>query len=1094
MLTLLIPVILPILFALQADEPSDAPEKSESKWDVSAPQGPSYVAEIDTDEGTWMNLDVSPDGRTIVFDLLGDLYSLPIEGGEARNLGGGIAWDMQPRFSPDGTRIAFTSDAGGGDNLWIMNADGSNRRQVTREDFRLVSSPAWTPDGEYLLGRKHFTSHRSLGAGEIWLYHQSGGEGYQLTTRPTEEKDVGEPACSPDGRYVYYSLDSTPGRTFEYSKDSNQQIYRIDRLDRETGDVIPFVTGPGGAIRPTPSPDGKRLAFVRRVRFQSTLFLLETESGRARALFDGLERDMQETWAIHGVYPTMAWMPDGGAILLWAGGKILRVDAASGAAKEIPFRVKDQRTCQPALRERTEVAPDRFPVRALRWVRVSPAGDQVVYQALGHLYIRPLPDGEPRRLTRQEDHFEFYPSFSRDGQWIVYTTWDDEQLGSIRVAPAAGGEGRVVSDLKGQFIDPVFSPDGRTIVYHKVAGGTITSPLWSYETGLFRIPAEGGVSTLVTRDGSDPQFGASNDRVFLSRRAGDGETDRYALLSIRLDGGEERSHLVSENATAFAVSHDERHVAFTERFNAYVTPLPPTGREQNVSRTSKAIPLERISRDAGENLQWSGDGRTVYWSLGPELFSQSVATVFEHLGREDGKPAEPVQHGTNISFEADQARPEGLVALEGASVITMRGDEVIENGVILVERNRLLAVGRKSEIEVPDSALRVDLTGLTVMPGLIDVHAHGGQASAGITPQDNWWHHANLAFGVTTIHDPSHDTNSIFAVSEMARAGRILSPRTFSTGTILYGAAGTIKAEVDSLDDARSHLRRMQAVGAFSVKSYNQPRRDQRQQIIQAARELGMLVVPEGGSTLQHNLTMIVDGHTGIEHSLPVENIYRDISQLWGKSGVGYTPTLIVGYGGIWGEDYWYDITDVWRNERLKTFVPRFVIDPRSRRRVKSPLEEYNTLRSAGICETVVDAGGKVQLGAHGQLAGLGAHWELWMLHQGGLSAHQALSAATLDGAFYLGLDGDLGSIEPGKLADLIVLEANPLHDLRASEQIRYTMLNGRLFDARTLAPADGREGRAPSYFWREMLDSFPAQPRMGGCLGCTTLGGDTNH
>ena len=1094
MLSLLVPVLVQILFALPGDEPSAAKEKPASKWDVSAPEGPSYVAEIDTDEGTWMNIDVSPDGRTIVFDLLGDIYSLPIDGGEAKNLGNGIAWDMQPRYSPDGARIAFTSDAGGGDNLWIMNADGSNRRQVTKESFRLVSSPAWTPDGEYLLGRKHFTSHRSLGAGEIWLYHQGGGEGYQLTTRPTEQKDVGEPACSPDGRYVYYSLDSTPGKTFEYSKDSNQQIYRIDRLDRETGEVLPFVTGPGGAIRPTPSPDGKRLAFIRRVRFQSTLFLLETDSGRARELFGGLERDMQETWAIHGVYPTMAWMPDGGSILLWAGGKILRVDATSGTATEIPFRVKDQRTCQPALRKRIAVAPDRFPVRALRWVRVSPAGDRVVYQALGHLYVRPLPDGEPRRLTRQEDHFEFYPSFSRDGKWVVYTTWDDEQLGSIRVVSAAGGEGRVVSDRKGQFIDPVFSPDGQTVVYHKVAGGTLTSPLWSYETGLFRIPSHGGTSSLVTRHGSKPRFGASSERVFFSRRGSSDGKDSFTLLSIRLDGGEERSHLTAENATEFAVSDDEQYVAFTERFNAFVTPLPLTGREQNVSRQSKAVPLARISRDAGENLQWSADGKTVYWSLGPELFSQSTERLFEHLGQEDGKPAEPVQHGANISFEADQYRPDGIVALSGATIITMRGDEIIEDGVILVEKNRILAVGGKDAVEVPHSALKIDVSGLTVMPGLIDAHAHGGQAAAGITPQNNWWHHANLAFGVTTIHDPSHDTNSIFAVSEMARAGRVLSPRTFSTGTILYGAAGTIKAEIDSLDDARSHLRRMQAVGAFSVKSYNQPRRDQRQQVVQAARELGMAVVPEGGSTLQHNLTMIVDGHTGIEHSLPVENIYRDVAELWGGSGVGYTPTLIVGYGGIWGENYWYDTTDVWRNDRLAKFVPRFIIDPRSRRRTKAPIEEYNTLKSAGICKALLDAGGKVQLGAHGQLAGLGAHWELWMLKQGGLTAHQALQAATLDGAFYLGLDGDLGSIEPGKLADLIVLETNPLFDLRGSEDIRFTMLNGRLYDARTLAPADGREGGSPNYFWSEMQDSFPAQPRMGGCHGCTTLGGDEIH
>ena len=158
----------------------------------------------------------------------------------------------------------------------------------------------------------------------------------------------------------------------------------------------------------------------------------------------------------------------------------------------------------------------------------------------------------------------------------------------------------------------------------------------------------------------------------------------------------------------------------------------------------------------------------------------------------------------------------------------------------------------------------------------------------------------------------------------------ITSPRIFSTGTILYGATTPFTAVVDSLDDARSHLRRMKAAGAISVKSYNQPRRDQRQQFVAAARELGMMVVPEGGSLFQHNMTMVVDGHTGVEHSIPVARIYDDVVQLWGGTKVGYTPTLVVGYGGIWGENYWYAKTKVWENERLLRFVPREVIDERA--------------------------------------------------------------------------------------------------------------------------------------------------------------------
>ncbi|HLE86015.1 MAG TPA: amidohydrolase, partial [Thermoanaerobaculia bacterium] len=234
-------------------------DEDEDEWAVSDEHGPSSTVAIDVTEGTWMSLDLSPDGRTVVFDLLGDLYTVPIEGGEATALTEGIEWDMQPVFSPDGTEVAFTSDRGGGDNLWVLDLAApegdDNPKAVTEEKFRLLNSPAWSPDGELLAGRKHFTSTRSLGAGEIWLYHRSGGGGLQLTEKPNDQKDLGEPAFSPDGRYVYYSQDTTPGPVFEYNKDPNPGIYTIKRLDRETGETIDLLGGPGGAVRPTPSPD-----------------------------------------------------------------------------------------------------------------------------------------------------------------------------------------------------------------------------------------------------------------------------------------------------------------------------------------------------------------------------------------------------------------------------------------------------------------------------------------------------------------------------------------------------------------------------------------------------------------------------------------------------------------------------------------------------------------------------------------------------------------------------------------------------------------------------------------------------------------------
>ncbi|HYU31351.1 MAG TPA: amidohydrolase family protein [Thermoanaerobaculia bacterium] len=1053
--------------------------KKEEKWDVNNPPGPRSDVPIDVDEGTWMAVDVSPDGKEIAFDLLGDIYAVPFAGGEARALTHSIAFEVQPRYSPDGKHIAFTSDQGGGDNIWVMDRDGQNPRQVTKESFRLLNSPAWTPDGEYIAARKHYTATRSLGAGEIWLYHRSGGDGLQMVKKANDQKDLGEPAFSPDGRYLYYSQDVTPGAVFEYSKDPNSEIYVIQRLDRQSGDTERYVTGPGGSIRPTPSPDGKRIAFLRQVRAKTVLYLMDVASGEEWPVYDGLDRDMQVTWAVHGVYPGMAWTPDSKSVVFWAGGKIRRLDAASRQVADIPFHVKSSRTVTAAVRFPVDVAPDTFDTRMLRWVQNSPGGDRVLYQALGHIWIKDLPNGAPRRLTKQDDHFELYPSFSRDGRSVVYTTWDDQKLGTVRVAPAAGGEGKVVVSRPGHYVEPVFTPDGKQIVYRRIEGGDLITPAFSNDPGVYRVPAAGGGKppsntnepVLITKDGEIPHFGAASDRVFLGRSA----DDKTELVSLDLNGGDERVHLKSDWASEFRVSPDGRWVAFIERFQVYVAPFVATGQAVEIGPKTTAIPIRQVTRDAGSWLHWSGDSRTLHWSLGPELYSLDLKNAFTFLEGSPEKLPDPPAHGTPIGFQAKADVPTGTVAVVGARIIPMKGDEMIEDGTVVVEGNHIRAVGPRASTPVPAGAYVIDGKGKTVLPGIIDVHWHGSYGDDEIIPQQNWDLDATLAFGVTTTHNPSSQTTTTFAAAEMARAGLIRAPRLFSTGTILYGATTAFTASIDSLEDARTHLRRMQAVGAFSVKSYNQPRREQRQQIIAAARELGMMVVPEGGSIFDTNMTMVVDGHTGVEHSLPVGRIYDDVRQLWKGTEVGFTPTLIVGYGTIFGENYWYTHTKVWENQRLLNFVPREIIDEDSRRRTQVPDEEWGHILDARIAADLQDLGVSVQLGAHGQREGLGAHWEMWMFVQGGMTPFEALRAATLDGARYLGMDRDLGSLEPGKLADLLVLDANPLEDIRNTESIRWVIANGRVFDSHTLDETGNHPHKHQPLYWQLEPGAFAA-------------------
>lgn len=1095
---------VPCVFAAPGgDTKDDAP-----KWSVEKGlTGETKDQTIDTTEGTWMSLDVSPDGKEIVFDLLGDLYIMPIAGGEPRKLTSGVSWDMQPRFSPDGSLIAFTSDRTGkgdrgGDNIWIINRDGdeSSLKQITSETFRLVNGPNWHPGGQYIVARKHFTSRRSLGAGEMWMYHVSGVEGggnagLQLTEKPTEQKDVNEPVFSPDGKYLYYSEDVSPGATFQYDKDSNGQIYVINRLTLEDGKSERYITGPGGAVRPTPSPDGSRIAFVRRLDGKSTLFLFDVKTGGVTPLYNDLERDMQEAWAIHGVYPAFAWTPDNRSIVVWAKGKIHRVDVASGAATEIPFHIKDTRTVAEPVRFPIEVAPEQFDVRAIRWTSVAPMGDKVVYQALGKIWIKDLPSGQPRRLTNQSEHSELCPTISRDGRFVVYTTWDDQNLGSVRIMPLSGnGPSRTLTTQPGHYIDPAISPDGKTVVFQKIAGGYVTSPLYSHEPGVYAVPVDGGEPKLVTDDGEHPQFGDASDRVFVERASYGKDADNRALVSMKLDGTDEREHFTSDWATRYAVSPDGAWVAFIERFNVHVAPFVDTGRSVKVSPGGTAVPMAKATSKAGEWVQFSGDSKKLHWSLGPTLYTRKLADTFSFLHGDNKLPDDAIDE-TPIGFKARYDRPGGAVVLTGGRVVTMNAkNEIIEDGAVVIEGNRITQVGKASDVITPRGAQVIDVDGQVILPGFIDTHAHGPWGTEGIIPEQCWVGQAELAMGVTTIHDPSNDTNTVFAASEMAKAGEIAAPRIFSTGTILYGAAGSFKAEIDSLEDAKFHLERLKAVGAWSVKSYNQPRRDQRQQVLAAARELGMMVVPEGGSTFMHNMNMIVDGHTGIEHTLPVAMIYDDVKDLWKGQQVGYTPTLVVAYGGLGGENYWYDKTEVWKNPRVTSFVPMTIVEPRARRRTTAPDSDYNHIREAELAKVVNDLGVTVHAGGHGQLPGICTQWEMWGFVQGGMPPLQALRCGTIEGARYLGLDKDLGSLEVGKLADVVVIQKgrDPTNEIRDTEFVQYTVANGRVYDAATMnrVDANGVRTREPYFFEMPGAGALSAPVHahtleQGGCHGC---------
>ena len=1058
-------------------QPISAQKKEEDKWDVSNPPGNFKEISFTTDEGTWMNLDVSPNGKTIVFDLLGDIYSIPISGGTAKLLRGGLPYEVQPRFSPDGKKIAFTSDAGGGDNIWTINTDGNDAKQVTKEKFRLLNNPEWMADGEYLVARKHFSSTRSLGAGEIWMYHYSGGEGIQLTKRKNDQQDVNEPTVSPDGRYVYFSEDVYPGGYFQYNKDPNDQIYLIKRYDRETGKVENFLGGAGSAMRPQISRDGKKMAFVRRIRTKSVLYIYDLETGQEFPIYDNLSKDQSEAWCIFGVYTGFDWTPDDKNIVIWANGKINKINIESKKVTNIPFTVNAKHRVAETVKFKNEVAPDKFDVKVIRQATTSPDGKTLVFNALGQLYKMKLPNGKPKRLT-EATHFEYEPAFSPDGNEIVYTSWDDLELGAIHIMNASSGSSRKITTKKGIYRTPQFSPDGKTIVYRREGGNNHQGFVHAVKPGIYTMPASGGDPKFITPDGENPRFTAKGDRIYFQTGGYIFGSLTKAFKSINLDGKDEKKIFNTKYTNQFVPSPDNKWIAFTDLYKVYVAPMPLPGQAIGLSATTKAVPVAQVARDAGVNLHWSGDSKKINWTLGNEYFSNELTDRFTFLeGAADSIP--PIDTiGLTIPLEIETDIPDGKLALTGATIITMEGDEVIENGVIIINKNKIEAIGKKGDIKIPSGAKEMDMEGKTIMPGIVDVHAHLGAFRFGLSPQKHWQYYANLAYGVTTTHDPSSNSEITFAQSEMVKAGIMKGPRIFSTGTILYGADGDFKAVINSLEDARSAIRRTKAYGAFSVKSYNQPRRDQRQHVIQAARELGIMVYPEGGSFFYHNMTMVADGHTTVEHNIPVAPLYNDVIQFWSQTETTNTPTLIVCYGGVNGEYYWYQKTNVWEKEKLLKYTPRPIIDSRSRHRTMLPDEEYENghILVSESCNKLQEAGTDINLGAHGQLQGLGAHWELWMLAQGGMPNLQALRAATLNGAKTIGMDDEIGSLKAGKLADLIIMDENPLDDILNTETVRYTMINGRLYDTETMNEIGNHENERSKFYW-ELEGSSNAYP-----------------
>jgi len=1142
--------------AAQTPEENDK-AAAEARGNDTLPLITTRTLSFDTDEGTWISLDLSPDGQTIVFELLGDLYTVPLAGGTATRITSGQAWDMQPRFSPDGARIVFVSDRNGSENLWIAAADGSNPKALTEGERESYMSPIWADD-DYVIADK---------GSQLWMYNVDGGSGVQITgTEDGAPSHIGA-ALAADDRYLWVNVRGNPETGFDVPEAAPEQRpgpsnanvvagpdlrdddlrssareigpYQLGELDRETGRVQLHTHEHTGAFRPMPSPDGRWVAYATRYDAREALKLLDLSTGEDRWLLLDVQRDESQGGGMRDrdVYPGSAWLPDSSALVTSYGGKIWRVAVPSGAAIEIPFTAHVEQELGPLVKFDYPINDDTLTISQIRGARPSPDGARLAFTALDKLWVGTLPQGrggpaeeivEPWptisdavRLTDSTD-VEHGPVWSPDGQWIAYVTWNDTDGGNIwRVRADGNGTAERLTPTAAFFDKISYSRDGARIVAvrgSKMHRMRMLEDFGSHsaaaELEYVWLPAEGGEPTAITWVGSgdteegrnEPHVGPDPERIYVW-------AGRDGLISMRFDGTDVRTVVRVTGPSSggpggpatpdeVVLAPDGTHALVRASRNVFLVTVPPSmGTAPTVSAgSSSSMPRWRLTDIGGDFVGWNADGSQAYWSIGRSFFvwdlarEQEVAATAEAIAEaeeqadeaaaaavaDEPDAADPAAaqeeqeaeeeeeepdlsyrpHRVDVDIVVAKDKPEGTVVLRGARLITMRGDEVIESGDIVVTDNRISAIGGSGTVAIPDGARTIDMSGKTIYPGLVDIHAHTWVAWGVHRNQVSQWL-AQLAFGVTTQRDPQTSSEDAMTYFDRMEAGELVGPRIYSTGPGIFS-----NDNIRSLDDARDVLKRYsEHYNTKTIKQYLAGDRKVRQWVIMAANELGLTPTTEGGSNFTMNLTLMQDGYAGLEHTLPISPLFRDVIQLGAFSGITYTPTLIVAYGGPSGRQYWLTHVNLDENERVRRFTPHDEIDKWKATQWYRDDQYVHFLHAQHLNEWLA-AGGNLGLGSHGEIQGIGTHWELWMMASGGIDNHDALRFATLGSADAIGLAGDIGSLEVGKLADLQVLDANPLDDLHNTTSISYVMKNGRLYEADTLTEIWPRRQPLPEMWW----------------------------
>jgi Tol biopolymer transport system component len=1026
-----------------------------------APHATARTLSFEASEGTWMALSLSPDGREIFFDLLGDLYALDArQGGIARPVLRGPAFETHPVLSPDGRQLAFLSDRSGSNNLWVANRDGSGVRQLSHDTgSAFYSSPAWSPDGRFVYVSRNV---HSILAFELHMFDTAGGAGVRITTAdPTGQASFDQrhnalgAVASPDGRYLYYA--TKYGATW-----SQQDVphWSIARRDLRSGEENILVASHGGAMRPALSPDGKRLAYASRHGQETGIRLRDLETGDDRWIAFPVDPDGQIGGYYSDLLPRFVFSPAGDSLFMGVDGGIQRLDLSSGVRSRIPFEAPVELDVAASTRVQQMEEAGPVTVRVIQAPRQSPDGRAIAFAALGGVYVQSLQgDAAPRRISDAAIP-AFQPAWSPDGRSIAFVTWTASDGGHLWKVASSGGKPRRLTERAAFYSEPLFTPDGRDVLalrsshydrirdFSEIAFGPLGG---ARASDVVRVPASGGSTEILTSaPGSRAlSFGAERDRLRYYTGAG--------VRSVRLDGSDVRQLVgvvarspsqyvgVPEPATEMRLNPGGDWALVRAASQLYLVAVPPANGAAApvIDLAAPTVSARKLTRIGADYFNWADGGRSITWSIGATFRRVSLEEALQVAE----KPTEERAQSFRVQLQLPRDVPQGALILRGGTAITMRGDEVVENADVVVSEGRIVAVGPSGSVTAPAGATVRDVSGSYLVPGFVDTHAHWFSIRREIIELQHWAFLANLAYGVTAGLDVQPFTVDAFAYQDAIDAGLMLGPHAWSTGPGVF-----VNSEIHSREDAVSVLTRYRDYyRTRNIKSYMVGSRRQRGFMLDAARELGMMPTTEGASDLWLNLTHAIDGFAGNEHSLPVSPLRDDVIRLYAETRIAYTPTLSVLYGG------WPALDDLIVRERpqddakLARFTPPDVIQEKLRNRHWIPPEARTYRSFARDALRIQRAGGLVGMGSHGEVQGLGYHWELEVYASGGATPREVLRAATMGSSEVIGRVKEIGSLEPGKFADILILARDPLQDIRNARALREVMKNGRLYDAETL-------------------------------------------